>query len=327
MTIVTSGVPALVESAGEIGVVASASSLGLPLVDGVNHLLGYHQMALIHMQYDESGYDGIGRVMTYRHPNSDTIVARFYIEGTDAYRTGVTVDFTAGSGATVSVTIHGDGYYWVAFDWGAGDSGIEEITYEVDLYCDMRGITMWSAYRPTLDPASELVIDRCNDTFALAGFDENKALIFDDANNDIAGLAKRIRDARTYTIRQAVSWTGVDYCESISSPTWTNPFGGTWRHRARHLRTGDTSRDYRVFARTYFSGSGGDTYDWRVTSNAGSATKLGLSRAVPGWDQASDDLEIDCTAVDDLTFEMRYNSGAGSPTTYVCDLSIVEKPV
>ena len=105
-----------------------------------------------------------------------------------------------------------------------------------------------------------------------------------------------------------------------------NPFGSdndfTFRHQARSKVDADTTRLYRVYAKT--RSSGGAAYSWEATSSVGSGSVgvAGLTQSTATWNLASDLLAISCDSTDELTFEI---TSAEVGSFRVTGLSIVEE--
>jgi hypothetical protein len=319
------------DEAAQIRVVASSVLLPLPLVDGVNHLLGHHMLGLIHCQTSAVAREGVGRIMTYAHPNCVSLVAEIEVENCTE-SSGTQVEFTAGTGATVTITCPADGRYGpVGFSWGAGDSE-EEITYE-PTDCDVRSCTIWGLYRTQLDVAGgDLGCETQDLTSLAAGMRENNCIINGDGNSDVEALLEAIDDARQYTIRQAVSWTNLGAtdrnCVPGAGTGYPMPAGFEWQHLAQTYRATDGSQEYIVWVRSYFNGNPAtDHYHWIVTSSgtADTVTTGPLTNTVATWDKASSLLSIDCNANDSLLLTCTSTDAAATVT--VVDVSIFKNPV
>lgn len=326
--------PEIVSGSGEIGVTGSSSSLVLPMIDGTNHLLGYKMMGPVHYQTSETSRTGTGRFYTYCHPNSNKYIALVRLDTVTAG--AASFSLTVGTGGATTINPQADGDYQVIATRGPVDAENDiEIVY-VATSCNVVSISIWGLWRPFMDPfGGDYSVDRIDDTYKRAGSDEGQYIVFSAVSENIDRLALEIKHARQFTIRQAVSLSGMGNewsCTPGASGTWASPFSTfEFWHRARKLRSTDTQRDYRVYARTYFTGNpgAGDTYEWRcTTTSGGSSTVAGLVRVAAGWDNdGTDYLEIGCNADDDITFEMRYIAAAGTPTLYVGELSIFELKV
>lgn len=322
--IVPSSCPLLVEEAAQIAVPASSSLLPVPLMDGVNHHLGVTMGGLLHCaQWPTTGREGTGRFYVYRHPNSVALMAWAMIVDVSGEAPSFTAQ--AGTGTTRSYTPVGAQAMFMTLPWGVGDSGWVEVVYAAD-DCHLGGISVWGLQRPTLTTADgDLVAERYDADHVLAGLEAEHAIIADDADENFCGILDSLADAATYGTRQAVSWVSLGNDPSNQSTSYNNPLAPLqFVHRARRLGT-ETTRAYRVYARTYAQGmGGGDTYEWRVSASSGdSVTKTGLTRAVAGWDYV-DGLDIDATADDTLTFGFKR---VGSVfTMFLSDLTIAEVP-
>jgi hypothetical protein len=154
----------------------------------------------------------------------------------------------------------------------------------------------------------------------MAGLGPGDYIIHDSHEYNVDGLAQTVREAAKYNLRHHVTWCAIEGSLSVTpgGGVWANPFGFTFRSRARWLKLADTFRLTTATARTWQLGAG--TYQWRAT-----ATNTTTTAALAGTAGAEDtaaltDLQVDCQADDDITFEMAPSAGQ---TVYVSDLSIV----
>ena len=289
MISVVGSIPLIVEEAAQIGVIASSARLALPITDGVNHILGQHQLGLIHQQFSEAGVEGTGELYTYAHPDCVALVAIYYIDQADELQATAQIDFTAGTGATVTAEVGTPGVRSTVFYWGAGDTE-ELVTYDV-VDCTLRWITIFGVYRPTLDvPGGDLGVEAQDRAYLAAGNREGHYIIDGSAYTGIEGMARAIRNARIYTIRQALAQTlmGATY-DAVPGAGWADPIGVDFRHRARRIYgTGPPeTEEYQFWIQTKFDGNPAtDTYDVRITAASGDTqTIAGLVNTVLRWDK------------------------------------------
>jgi hypothetical protein len=331
--VVPNGLQNWAASEAQIRVVAKSTTLALPLVEGVNHILGHHMLGLIHCQTSSVAREGVGRVITYAHPNCVTLVAEIEVENS-AEGVGSEVTFQAGTGTAITIACPADGRYGpVGFSWGAGDTE-EEITYD-PTDCEIRSCTIWGLYRTMLDVAgagADLGCEAQDFTSLAAGMRENNAIINGDGHSDLEGLAVAIANAKQYTIRQAVAWSNLGdttrNCVPGAGTGYPMPAGFTWQHRSQEYRAADASQDYVVWVRSYFNGNPAlSHYHWTLTSTstADTATSNPLTRIAAEWDKGATGLLIGCDADDYIELSCTCTDAAATVT--VVDVSIFKNPI
>jgi len=332
MAFVNGSMPQWSNTAGQIGKIPSSSLLADPIVKGTNHLLGYKLTGLLHSQTSDSGaLTGTGRFYTYRHPNSDYLVAHFKVKTGPTMSEEIlpdTITFTAGSGAATTCNVYGPGLQTCVFPWGG--SGWLEVKYAVnsETGSEISNMSIWNAARLELD-SSDMGFDTFDADHTRGGTNSGQYIIYNDATTHIPGLINDIKSLRGYQTRQAVSWSHMGAGLTLDAESYKNLFGPNNSYKFRHqAMPGHAS--YRIYFRSYHSGYGaGDTYSVKCSyhKGAGSVEKTGLSYTSATWTYINaGDLTVSATETDSITFEMKSVIASGTPIIHLCDLSICSVP-
>jgi len=311
--------PVITAAEGQAAAVGTSYGLTEPVRGVANHILGHVQTGLIHSGEWPTGAEGTGRLWTHRHPGATHLACWVYLR--PAVETA-TFEITAGTGTTQTVACSSAGGFWIAVPWDAGDTGWNLVTY-TSADCDILAIEIWGTVRSSLDPATEMAADAVDPGHAMAGMGPGEYIIHDDHEYNVDGLALTVREAAKYNLRHAVTWCAIEGSLSVTPGAGVsgNPFGFSFKHRARALKAADTYRHYQVKARTWQDPDGATTYTWSAT-----ATNVISTAALSGGAGTEDEsslatLHVRCTADDDITFEMMPSAGQ---TLHITDLSIVE---
>lgn len=323
--------PTFDSSAAKIRAVGSSIRFAQPMAGAINHLLGATKMGLLCWQTSEqepAANTSMERSFyTYRHPNTTHLHCLIYTGS--ATSDSAKIEVTAGGGDTVSTEI---GFHlveerWLELvaPWDSADSGYQEIVI-TGTGVGFRCVVIHEVYNRRLDPASDTCLSTYETTYTDGGLRHDR-YIMDSTVAGPEGMIARSKDAWSYGLRQGVSWWSTAGTRSVNSTSWTNPLNGqTFSFKARQ-RQSESTRDHRVYAYTWCAATVSG-YQWRMSSSGGgdTVTSGSLSHSSAAWTGSPlTGLAIDCTAADDLTFEMRRTAGTG--LIYVQRISAPEEVV
>ena len=310
---------------GSIRSVAASGSFSMPLAGRLNWLLAARG-ATIFRQFYSSYITTMaateGRVYHQCSPNCTRILVLALVEKATSASGSVSVTPSDGAGSTFTTNFTdttattrwgSPGWTLIAIPADLTKTGWQ---YHVVSWTDLavREISVHELPRTVLDPSSDTAVGFRSGAFA--GL-EIERMITEASNAGLSDLLAAVASAKPATARHmggvlfpdtyrwSVSSSG-SYANLADSSLGTSGFG--FLHRARQLRSGDTSVSYRVVFRA--RESGGAAADVRVRSNGtgdtASATSLGAAFAWVTPD-AGDRLDVDCTADDTIYLEGQTN--------------------
>lgn len=315
-----SSVPEVLVNNTQTGVVASSSGLIQPLQDGLNHLLAYKMLGVIHQQVYQPGVDGTARIKTYRHPNCDYLTAIFYIDDVDNPETS-SVTFTFGTGDSVEINPREVGCYCACFSCDSSDSGLLDLTYEIN-DCNVGSITIFNSPQSS-QSSTDTIVDSFDSAYPLAGSSPGSYIIYSDANNGIVGLASRNKYCKENYKKQLISWCAPnDYVETTSDE-YENPFDTSFRFKLTvpQWKESESVQLVNVYVYAYLSNSDeGDSFDVKVSSSVDSVALTSQTNTSATWLTFSD-LEIDCTADDYVLIEALTNGAVKTPACRILNVS------
>lgn len=181
---------------------------------------------------------------------------------------------------------------------------------------DVHSIMMCEIPRGLLDPSVDTAVAEIgSDTYT--GLVQGRS-ITDDATAGISDVLAAIDSAKDNNLRFAVNHIlgEGDEWSATSSGTW-GTIGATetamttfgWRHKARCLKSGDTTRTYDIRICARYSGTGTGQLRFRSSQTGDTVTFSSLTSSYAHHSSGASTLQISCDAVDDIYPEVYTTDG------------------
>jgi hypothetical protein len=251
-----------------------------------------------------------------------------YVRYTSIQAGSIVVKAGTGANQTLSFPTLGDqsGFNYQDAPWDSGDSGDVQITI-TSTQVSIGGISVFDLPRASLS-SGEMALFSADATHSRIGHVEGLYLAESD-NTGPHGAIQQIYNAWDEFQPQIVGWSVDDTNAFTTTSTsyqtvlGTNGVGGnedTFEHQARQKKSGTTvtTSRWHIYSKTDAS----TEYKLKVTSGSDAVESATLSNTSFAWQTALTGLEIDNSATDDLTVEVKRVSGAG--TVYVSAVSGIE---
>lgn len=329
--------PVIPASAVKVAQPTSSLSIGIPAVNGTNHLLGHclgGPRILQNCQGPASANGGTVtyRFKSYRHPNCDYVAVFVFVSATISQGTS-TIQVQAGTGTAKTRTYVPGDYSTIdvpfIVPWHSSDSGDAQITVTCAANINVASISAFDLPRLHIE-STDTRLSTHDDTHTRIGVEEGNYLAESDTCGP-HGMVQRIEDAWDEYQPQIVAWSedcgSTTNAFTTTSASYVNILGGTvgaFQHRARQKKSGTTTATSRWHIYSWCESGTSTEYQLRVTSSTGGSAveSAALSNTTGSWQTALSNVAIDNTADDDLTVDVKRTAGTGE--VYVTAISGIE---
>jgi len=252
-------------SASKTKAVGSSIRLAQPVMNGINHLLGYTMQGPLCWTVSEeepTANTSMERSFyCYRHPNCEALHILVKCGECTWGEDSPTIAAQAGAGGLVERRAPESGA-WVELvpAWHASDSDYCEVVI-TGTDVGFQAVVAQELIRLDLDPSSDTCLSPYEPTYPAAGLREGRYII-DSVASGPEGMVTRTAEAWKYGCRQGPTWFSVGTSVTVDSTDWTNPFGAhNFKFRARQQKSSDDTKEHRVYAYTWGAGTV-TSYEW-----------------------------------------------------------------